>query len=54
MFSDWVSFLIYPNLFGIKDFVVVVEDNDLRGIQCVKIQPSAAEKYCEMVNQIIL
>jgi hypothetical protein len=24
MFSDWVSFLAYPNLFGIKDFVVVV------------------------------
>jgi hypothetical protein len=24
MFSDWVSFLVYPNLFGIKDFVVVV------------------------------
>jgi hypothetical protein len=24
MFSDWVSFLVYPNLFGIKGFVVVV------------------------------
>jgi hypothetical protein len=24
--SDWVSFLTYPNLFGIKDFVVVVLD----------------------------
>jgi hypothetical protein len=24
MFSDWVSFLAYPNLFGIKGFVVVV------------------------------
>jgi hypothetical protein len=24
MLSDWVSFLAYPNLFGIKDFVVVV------------------------------
>jgi hypothetical protein len=24
MFSDWVSFLAYPNLFGIKIFVVVV------------------------------
>jgi hypothetical protein len=24
MISDWVSFLAYPNLFGIKDFVVVV------------------------------
>jgi hypothetical protein len=23
MFSDWVSFLAYPNLFGIKGFVVV-------------------------------
>jgi hypothetical protein len=23
IFSDWVSFLTYPNLFGIKDFVVV-------------------------------
>jgi hypothetical protein len=23
-FSDWVSFLAYPNLFGIKGFVVVV------------------------------
>jgi hypothetical protein len=22
--SDWISFLTYPNLFGIKDFVVVV------------------------------
>jgi hypothetical protein len=22
--SDWVSFLVYPNLFGIKSFVVVV------------------------------
>jgi hypothetical protein len=24
LFSDWVSFLAYPNLFGIKGFVVVV------------------------------
>jgi hypothetical protein len=24
MFSDWVSFLVCPNLFGIKGFVVVV------------------------------
>jgi hypothetical protein len=24
MLSDWVSFLAYPNLFEIKDFVVVV------------------------------
>jgi hypothetical protein len=24
MFSDWVPFLAYPNLFGIKGFVVVV------------------------------
>jgi hypothetical protein len=24
MLSNWVSFLTYPNLFGIKDFVVVV------------------------------
>jgi hypothetical protein len=24
MFSDWVSFLAYPNLFGIKGCVVVV------------------------------
>jgi hypothetical protein len=24
MLSDWVSFLDYPNLFEIKDFVVVV------------------------------
>jgi hypothetical protein len=24
VFSDWVSFLAYPNLFGIKGFVVVV------------------------------
>jgi hypothetical protein len=23
-FLDWISFLAYPNLFGIKDFVVVV------------------------------
>jgi hypothetical protein len=27
MFSDWVSFLAYPNLFGIKGFVVVVVAN---------------------------
>jgi hypothetical protein len=25
MFSDWVSFLAYPNLFEIKGFVVVVD-----------------------------
>jgi hypothetical protein len=24
VFSDWISFLTYPNLFGIKGFVVVV------------------------------
>jgi hypothetical protein len=24
MLSNWVSFLAYPNLFGIKGFVVVV------------------------------
>jgi hypothetical protein len=24
IFSDWVSFLAYPNLFGIKGYVVVV------------------------------
>jgi hypothetical protein len=24
MFFDWVSFLAYPNLFGIKGFVVVI------------------------------
>jgi hypothetical protein len=24
MISGWVSFLAYPNLFGINDFVVVV------------------------------
>jgi hypothetical protein len=24
MLSNWVSFLTYPNLFGIKGFVVVV------------------------------
>jgi hypothetical protein len=24
MLSDWVSFLAYPNLFGIKGFLVVV------------------------------
>jgi hypothetical protein len=29
MFSDWVSFLAYPNLFGIKGFVVVVVDVDV-------------------------
>jgi hypothetical protein len=23
MLSDWVPFLVYPNLFGIKGFVVV-------------------------------
>jgi hypothetical protein len=23
MLSDWFSFLVYPNLFGIKGFVVV-------------------------------
>jgi hypothetical protein len=26
MLLDWVSFLAYPNLFGIKGFVVVVVD----------------------------
>jgi hypothetical protein len=26
IFSDWVLFLIYSNLFGIKDFIVVVEN----------------------------
>jgi hypothetical protein len=26
MLFDWVSFLAYPNLFGIKGFVVVVEN----------------------------
>jgi hypothetical protein len=25
MLSDWVSFLVYPNLFEIKGFVVVVD-----------------------------
>jgi hypothetical protein len=25
MLSDWVSFLAYPNLFGIKGFVVFVD-----------------------------
>jgi hypothetical protein len=24
MLSDWVSFLAYPNLFGIKGFIIVV------------------------------
>jgi hypothetical protein len=24
MLSDWVSFLVYPNLFGIKGFVVLL------------------------------
>jgi hypothetical protein len=24
IFSDWIPFLAYPNLFGIKGFVVVV------------------------------
>jgi hypothetical protein len=27
MLSDWISFLVYPNLFEIKDFVVVVVVN---------------------------
>jgi hypothetical protein len=27
MFSDWVSFLAYHNLFGIKGFIVVVVDD---------------------------
>jgi hypothetical protein len=27
--SDWVSFLAYPNLFGIKGFVVVVVVADM-------------------------
>jgi hypothetical protein len=26
MVSDWVSFLAYPNLFGIKGFIIVVVD----------------------------
>jgi hypothetical protein len=29
MLSDWVSFLAYPNLFGIKGFVVVVVAEDI-------------------------
>jgi hypothetical protein len=29
MLSNWVSFLAYPNLFGIKDFVVVVVPDSL-------------------------
>jgi hypothetical protein len=29
MLLDWVSFLAYPNLFGIKGFVVVVDMNIL-------------------------
>jgi translation elongation factor EF-1beta len=29
--SDWVSFLAYPNLFGIKGFVVVVVVDDDEG-----------------------
>jgi hypothetical protein len=24
MLSDWVSFLAYPNLFGIKGFIVII------------------------------
>jgi hypothetical protein len=28
MNNNWVSFLAYPNLFGIKGFVVVVDDDD--------------------------
>jgi hypothetical protein len=24
MFLDWISFLVYPNLFGIKGFVIAV------------------------------
>jgi hypothetical protein len=27
MLSDWISFLVYSNLFEIKDFVVVVDDD---------------------------
>jgi hypothetical protein len=27
MLSDWILFLAYPNLFEIKDFVVVIVDN---------------------------
>jgi hypothetical protein len=27
MLSDWVSFLAYPNIFGIKGFVVVVDSS---------------------------
>jgi hypothetical protein len=27
MISDWISFLVYSNLFDIKDFIVVVVIN---------------------------
>jgi hypothetical protein len=27
-FIDWISFLVYSNLFEIKDFVVIVVDNN--------------------------
>jgi hypothetical protein len=29
MISDWISLIAYPNLFGIKDFVVVVGKKDI-------------------------
>jgi hypothetical protein len=39
MVSDWVSFLAYPNLFGIKGFVVVVDDDGYgvyANMECIK------------------
>jgi hypothetical protein len=31
MFSDWVLFLTYPNLFGIKTLLLLSTETDMRG-----------------------
>jgi hypothetical protein len=46
MILDWVSYLAYPNLFGIKGFVVVVKisyNSVLTQAICLEEAPSS---YC--------
>jgi hypothetical protein len=40
MLSDWVSFLAYPNLFGIKGFVVVVVED----VSFIRLQFTTSKK----------
>jgi hypothetical protein len=44
MTSDWVSFLAYPNLFGINGLVVVVDDNDDDAIDIDNLIPYLAQE----------